>query len=115
MLKVLLQLILMRIFVSQMQQATNDIALRNLCEQLQMENAVLKQELAQLKKIIFGSKHERFIPTDPKAPTQLELGVVAETVSAVKITDTKRSPIQKLLQQQRPLNYILAVIHYQRI
>lgn len=31
---------------------------------LQQENAFLKEELAQLKRMVFGSKKERFIPTD---------------------------------------------------
>jgi transposase len=82
-----------------MQQAVNDIGLEVLCEQLQLENALLKQELAQLKKIIFGSKQERFIPTDSKLATQLELGMVAETVAAVKITDAKKISYTKVTTQ----------------
>ena len=31
---------------------------------LRQENAILKEELAQLKRLIFGSKKERFIPSD---------------------------------------------------
>ena len=47
-----------------MQELTTDIDYKSLCEQLQTENAFLKQELAQLKKIIFGSKQERFVTSD---------------------------------------------------
>lgn len=45
-------------------------------EQLLIENIQLKDELAQLKRLIYGSRHERFIPTTP--PEQLSLGINAE-------------------------------------
>lgn len=40
---------------------------------LRQENAYLKEELAQLKKLIFGKKNERFIPSD-SAQSQLDFG-----------------------------------------
>jgi transposase len=43
--------------------------------QLRAENLYFKQELAQLKRMIFGSKSERFIPDDPG---QLSLGLDVE-------------------------------------
>lgn len=45
-------------------------------EQLLIENLQLKEELAQLKRLIYGSRHERFIPTTP--PEQLSLGINEE-------------------------------------
>lgn len=45
-------------------------------EQLLIENLQLKDELAQLKRLIYGSRHERFIPTTP--PEQLSLGINTE-------------------------------------
>ena len=39
---------------------------------LQSENAFLKQELAQLKRLIFGQKRERFIPADSN---QLDMAI----------------------------------------
>lgn len=42
-------------------------------EDLFIQNVQLRDELAQLKRLIFGSKHERFIPT--VSPHQLTLGI----------------------------------------
>ena len=79
-----------------MQQATTHIDYKSLCEQLQVENAFLKQELAQLKKIIFGSKQERFVASNSVDPKQLSLNIQAEAVAAVKITDTKKIEYTKV-------------------
>ncbi|GAB1417577.1 IS66-like element ISBthe6 family transposase [Bacteroidales bacterium] len=40
------------------------------------ELAMLKHELAQLKRMIFGSKSERHIPADPNQPTLFELPII---------------------------------------
>ena len=51
----------------------------------------LKQEMAQLKKMIFGSRHERFVATDTGNPgTQLKLELDAETIATCKITSTTK-------------------------
>lgn len=49
-------------------------------------------QLAQLKKMIFGSRHERFEAADPdnllgKTSVQLSLGLDADTIAACKITE----------------------------
>src|SRR5215210_4288005 len=52
---------------------------------------ILRHELAQLKKIVFGSKSERFVPTDDsKVSLQLSLGLDAETIATCKITATTK-------------------------
>lgn len=56
-------------------------------EQLLIENLQLKDELAQLKRLIYGSRHERFIPTTP--PEQLSLGINAEQ-KPTPVTATER-------------------------
>ena len=60
-----------------------------LYEQSQLTIASLQQELSQLKKMIFGSKHERFIPSENN-PSQLALGIEAEAVAACNIIDAKK-------------------------
>lgn len=82
-----------------MQQVTTHNDYKSLYEQLQMENAFLKQELAQLKKIIFGSKQERFLPGDAITPQQLSLNIQAEAVAAVKITDVKKIEYTKISKE----------------
>lgn len=58
-------------------------------QQLRLEG--LTQQLAQLQKMIFGSRHERFVPTDDNHPSpQLSLQLDADTIAACKITDVKK-------------------------
>ena len=42
-------------------------------DQLLSENAWLKYEISELKRLIFGAKSERYIATDPNQPTLFEL------------------------------------------
>jgi len=51
-----------------------------LYERSQLEILQLKHELQQLKKMIFGSRHERFIPTNNDT-SQLDLGIQTESVA----------------------------------
>lgn len=85
-----------------MQEATTHIDYKSLYEQSQIEIAFLKQELAQLKKIIFGSKQERFVASDAVDPKQLSLNIQAEAVAAVKITDTKKIEYTKVTKEITP-------------
>jgi transposase len=82
-----------------MQQQTTHIDYKSLYEQSQIEIAFLKQELAQLKKIIFGSKQERFVPSDVITPQQLSLNIQAEAIAAVKITDVKKIEYTKISKE----------------
>jgi len=63
-----------------------------LYEEQKLINAALRHELDQLKKMIFGSKHERFVPASPES--QLTLGLAVEaianvTTETVAVTTTK--------------------------
>lgn len=49
-------------------------------EDLFFQNIQLKEELDQLKRLIFGSRHERFVPATPEG--QLALGLTVETKQA---------------------------------
>jgi transposase len=77
-------------------QSTSGIDYKNLYEQksqaydaLQITVAGLQQQLDQLKKMIFGSKHERFIPSEENT-SQLSLGIQAESIAACSVIDAKR-------------------------
>lgn len=60
-------------------------------KELQYIVASLKQQLEQLKKMIFGSKSERFVPADiNKTNLQLSLSLEAETIAQCKITDATK-------------------------
>jgi len=85
-----------------MQELTTDIDYKNLYEKSQIEIAFLKQELAQLKKIIFGSRQERFVASDATTPEQLSLNIQAEAIAAVKITDAKKISYTKLTKEITP-------------
>ena len=49
----------------------------------------LTQQLDQLKKMIFGSRHERFVGVDIN-PTQLALDIQAEQASTCNIAEADR-------------------------
>lgn len=56
----------------------------------------LTHQLAQMKKMIFGSRHERFVPTDANNPSpQLTLDLDAETIATCKITDVKKITVTR--------------------
>jgi transposase len=56
-------------------------------EELHIKYEAVMHDLAQLKKMVFGSKSERFIPTDDsKVDPQLSLALDAETIAQCKIT-----------------------------
>lgn len=62
---------------------------KTLYEQSQVRIVALEQQLAQLQKMIFGSRQERFIPADATHP-QLALDMAAEPVASAAITATKQ-------------------------
>ena len=70
-------------------QSVTSIDYKELCETLQFENLQLKQQLDQLKKMIYGSRHERFVPTDIN-PSQLSLAIQAEATASCNLADAKK-------------------------
>lgn len=62
---------------------------KTLYEQLAEQNATLQQELANLKRLIFGSKNERFVPAE-SSPSQLRLDMKTDAVAACSITNTQK-------------------------
>ncbi len=77
----------------QISQAHTDY--KTLYEQSQAEITFLKQELAKLKQLIYGSRHERFIPSNNN-PAQLALAIQAEEVAQCNITSVKKIEYTKV-------------------
>src|SRR4051812_6371137 len=55
-------------------------------EELQVQYEVLKAELTQLKRLIFASRQERFLPTDTVSAAQLSLDITAVPLSATVVS-----------------------------
>lgn len=68
--------------------ATPDIDYKRISEEQQVTIALLQHRLDKLEKMIFGSRHERFVA--PVATTQISLDLKAEEVAMVSVTDTKK-------------------------
>jgi transposase len=62
---------------------------KTLYEQSQLRIIALEQQLQQLQKMIFGSRHERFVPATSNDP-QLSLDIQIEPVGTRIITDTQK-------------------------
>lgn len=82
-------------------------ALKNQLQQfndLQLQTLQLQQQLSQLKKMIFGSRQERFIPSGIN-PSQLSLNMEAEQVATCSITDTQKISYTRttVAVEQKPL------------
>ena len=56
-------------------------------QQLLFNYQKLHHELDQLKRLVFGSKHERFIPS--ASPEQLALGLAVEQINQPEVTTQK--------------------------
>ena len=71
---------------------------------LQLQTIQLQQQLAQLQKMIFGSRHERFVPADISS-SQLSLDIEAEAVASCSIAEAKKISYIKtnLSVEQKPL------------
>jgi transposase len=77
-----------------------------LYEQSQLEMLQLKQQLQQLQKMIFGSRHERFVPSSPNDP-QLSLDIKPEATASVSVINTKQISYTRtnIAIEQEPLQH----------
>ncbi len=74
-----------------MQSTAEHIDYKALYEQAELKIAALAFELEKLKKMIFGSKHERFVTaTGDQENPQLALDLDLETIKACKITEASK-------------------------
>lgn len=71
-----------------------------------LENLQLRQQLSQLQKMIFGSRHERFVPSQTN-PSQLSLDVQAESTASCSVVDAKKISYVKttVAVEQKPLQH----------
>ncbi|HEU4609592.1 MAG TPA: IS66 family transposase [Chitinophagaceae bacterium] len=69
-------------------------------EQLSFKITQLQHELAQLKKLIFGSRQERFIPT--AGSNQLALAITAEQVQATQVMSAQKVEYVRTKSQPGP-------------
>lgn len=85
-------------------QAAENTDYKSLYEASQLRIVTLEQQLSQLQKMIFGSKQERFIPTDVN-PSQLTLDIQAESAAVCSIVDAKKITYTRtnVLVEQKPL------------
>lgn len=84
-----------------MQPTAEHIDYKALCIEQQLKITTLTHELNQLRKMIFGSRSERFAPTaaEKAADAQLSLALDADTIAQCNITDgTKVSYIRTKAQ-----------------
>ena len=85
-------------------QAAATVDYRELCESLKVEIIQLKQQLAQLQKMLFASRYERFVSPDQN-PSQLTLDIDAESVATCSVTDAKKISYTRTTTsvEQKPL------------
>ena len=62
---------------------------KSLYEESTLEIVSLKHEIANLKRIIFGSKSESFIPQNTPS-TQLSLDIQAETIASCSVIKSQK-------------------------
>lgn len=70
-------------------ETATDIDYKRLYDESQLRILSLEQQLGQLQKMIFGSRHERFVP-DSQNPSQLALDIKHDTPAANVITKTQK-------------------------
>lgn len=70
-------------------QAAADIDYKSLYEASELRIISLEQQLQQLQKMIFGSRHERFIPTDANT-SQLALDIQSESIATSSVAHAKK-------------------------
>ncbi len=85
-------------------QAATSIDYKSLYEHSQLRIVTLEHQLTQLKKMIFGSRHERFLPSDVNT-SQLSLNIEAEAIATCSVADAKKISYIKtnVAIEQKPL------------
>jgi transposase len=63
------------------------------------EIASLKHQLNEMKRLIFGSKHERFITSSDTSPSQLALDIQAQVVASCDISSAKKIEYTRITKE----------------
>src|ERR1700722_3390602 len=84
------------------QEKLKNEALHSALSSLQITTAALRHELDQLKKMIFGSRHERFVAAQNN-PAQLTLDIVAGEVAGCSVIDAKKIEYTRTTVAQNPI------------
>jgi len=94
-----------QIFAFPMQPASA-IDYKSLYEQSQLRIVALEQQLQQLQKMIFGSRHERFIPSSVTDP-QLSFDIQVEPIASTTVTSIKQISYTRtnIAVEQKPLQH----------
>jgi transposase len=77
---------------------------QNRTQQLEFKLLQLTHELNQMKKMIFGSRHERFAPLIENT-SQLSLGIQVEAVATCSVTDAKKITYTKNITEQKLIQH----------
>jgi len=77
-------------FVLPMQEVVTDMDYKAFYEESQLVITQLRNELDQLKKMIFGSRQERYIPGQSSYPSQLSMGLPAGQVAATSLIKAEK-------------------------
>lgn len=74
-------------------------------EELHVQYEGLKAELAQLKRLVFASRQERFVPADPTAASQLSLAIEMQASATTTVTEVQKTACVKTTVQttQKPI------------
>lgn len=95
---------------------SENIALRAKLEALVSSNLDITRQLDQLRRLVYGSKSERFIPSDPNQ-LELDLGLCMETarkdaeVERISYTREKKQRKEKPVRGPLPADLPRVVIH----
>lgn len=83
-------------------QANTIIDYKVLYEESQLRILTLEQQLAQLQKMIFGSRQERFVAGDTNHPSQLCLSMQSDEVSASSLIKAQKISYTRTTLQSSP-------------
>jgi transposase len=80
------------------------LSLQSMLSELQITITALRHDLDGMKKMIFGSRSERFVPSQPTHPSQLTLDIVAETPAAPVVVSTQKIEYTRTVrEEQKPV------------